>query len=252
MVCYTVGYGYYYRTMKEEYTAQVAKHYNAYRPALHELILGLCLPEGAYFQTGLDIGCGTGQSALALTKYCTKVFGVEPSQHMLERALNHPKVEYHQLIDKNLPFPDKYFDVFTFAGSLFYTKSQQLLDELIRVSKNNATIIIYDFQIFFDELHTNILPEIAESDYDHETDFSGLNLKGLRKLSSLEQDTILETSANNIAHLLLSVNEQYLLFKEKYKTSTPYSLLVKDLDEHANTQHEGYPVKLYCTMYNYT
>lgn len=43
---------------------------------------------------GLDLGCGTGYSALALAHHALGVVGVEPSPHMLRRATAHPRVRY--------------------------------------------------------------------------------------------------------------------------------------------------------------
>lgn len=61
--------------MSEEYDEAIAYHYNAYRPPLHEVILSQVLGKDERFQNGLDIGCGTGYSAIALAKYCSQVYG---------------------------------------------------------------------------------------------------------------------------------------------------------------------------------
>jgi len=47
-----------------------------------------------FFRVGLDAGCGTGHSAVALAKYCERVFGLDPSQSMLDVAQRHPKIAY--------------------------------------------------------------------------------------------------------------------------------------------------------------
>src|SRR5690625_4484968 len=70
----------------ERYDANAAAHYAAYRPPLHAMILGRVLTGNASFDIGLDIGCGTGYSAVALAKYCKFVYGIDPSPSMLNRA----------------------------------------------------------------------------------------------------------------------------------------------------------------------
>ena len=61
--------------MSEEYDEAIAYHYDAYRPPLAEVILSQVLGEDERFQDRLDIGCGTGYSAIALAKYCSQVYG---------------------------------------------------------------------------------------------------------------------------------------------------------------------------------
>src|SRR5699024_11326965 len=67
------------------YSDLLAYHYSAYRPPLHALILKRLLAPENSFQTGVDIGCGTGYSARALAPYCEHVYGVDPSQCARDR-----------------------------------------------------------------------------------------------------------------------------------------------------------------------
>ena len=76
------------------YDNLIAGHYAAYRPPLHQKILSLALPKDRRFEVGLDVGSGTGYSAIALADFCESVFGVEPSDAMREKATQHNKVKY--------------------------------------------------------------------------------------------------------------------------------------------------------------
>ena len=76
-----------------DYNKQVAYHYSAYRPPLHQRILKEVLG-GKRFQSGLDLGCGTGRSAVALKNYCDEVRGVEPSPEMLAHAKPQPGITF--------------------------------------------------------------------------------------------------------------------------------------------------------------
>jgi ubiquinone/menaquinone biosynthesis C-methylase UbiE len=55
--------------MRERYDQVTAGHYAAYRPALHSLILRRVFSDADSFDVGLDGGCGTGHSAIALAAH---------------------------------------------------------------------------------------------------------------------------------------------------------------------------------------
>ncbi len=170
-------------TMASEYDQITAFHYAAFRPSLHLPILKQCLEKGVEHSLGLDVGCGTGQSSIALTNFCKKVIGIEPSKEMLEKSIKHPRIVYSHYNRQNFDFPDNYFDLITFAGSLYYAKSQQLLDEIVRVGKNASQMIIYDFELSLDTIleMLNLEPTFAqESHYDHQVNFDGLNQEHIK------------------------------------------------------------------------
>lgn len=202
--------------MMKEYDQITAFHYAAFRPSLHSQILNDCLKKTEY-SLGLDIGCGTGHSAIALTNYCKNVIGIEPSEEMLEQAIEHPQVKYIHQDSNSFNFPENHFDIITFAGSLFYAKSQELLDGIVSVSKAHSTMVIYDFEILLDVLFKPLNLNAAsksKSNYNHQVNFDGLNQKGIQVENVMHKSLSLEISINNISHLLLSSKDNYgLLFK---------------------------------------
>lgn len=234
------------------YDSDIAKHYSAYRPPLHALILAQCLDGDGQFKHGLDIGSGTGQSTIALSHYCTQVTGIEPSLKMLALANPSANVKYLHFEGSKINSPDRTFDIVTFAGSLFYAKSQLLFDEMARVCQTSATILVYDFEILFDQLDTELIPATNSSNYDHSTNFSGLTTPGLAMGNSFIHTISLEISPTNLAHLLLSSQDLHYAYQKKYKVSEPFDALNTDL--RAITAHQVYelPVNLYATKYNYS
>lgn len=100
------------------------------------------MDKDASFCNGLDIGCGTGQSSIALSNFCDQVIGVDPSREMLSKSLTHGNVTYKYSNCLHFNFPYRYFDIITLVGSLYYAKTQQLLNEIVRESKRSAKIII--------------------------------------------------------------------------------------------------------------
>ncbi|MGB5555068.1 MAG: class I SAM-dependent methyltransferase, partial [Flavobacteriaceae bacterium] len=81
-------------TMSNDYDEITANHYLAYRPPLHDIILKKCLKNLERRKKGLDIGSGTGHSALALVEFCDEVIGIEPSLAMRKIALPHIQIQY--------------------------------------------------------------------------------------------------------------------------------------------------------------
>lgn len=235
---------------ERDYNAITARHYAAYRPPLHSLILGRCLEKENKFSVGLDIGCGTGQSSIALSEFCEKVIGIEPSNEMLGAALAHPQVEYVFFDQEYINFPDNTFDVVTLAGSLFYAKSQNLLDEIIRVSQNSAQVIVYDFEILFQELYTRlgIEPQTDPLPYYHQEDFSGLDGE-IKPLKTAVDQEVLHLQAANLAHLLLSVRTNYEVLGKKYKTNIPFTQLEDQLKSFLSDDMYPLEANIYYTIY---
>ena len=217
-----------------DYNDLTAQHYAAYRPDLHRIILAICLHNKQPYTSGLDVGCGTGQSALALTHFCKQVTGVDPSQAMLEKATPHPAVTYQTCSGTDFDFPDNSFDIIAYAGALFYAKSQQMLDETVRVLKPNGHIVIYDFEILLDETlkALGVVPLTkAQINYDHAVNFSGLSQDQITLQRNKIEKTSIEISSENLAHLLLADKDHYRLLAERLGENELFTKLKKELQQ---------------------
>lgn len=237
--------------MIHDYDHITSHHYAAYRPPLHAQILALCLDEKKRFTLGLDVGCGTGQSSIALAKYCDQVIGIEPSEDMRRIALAHPSITYQAYDGVNLEFPGAYFDMITFAGSLFYAKSQQLLDEVVRVSKPAALVLAYDFDILLHEILHQLHIDLPEdpNPYNHRENFSGLQGSALVELSNAMNSSMLQLKSTELAHLLLSLKPAYKILAAKYDAKDPYDALVAALDPQLDGKYHTLQANLFYTMY---
>jgi len=237
--------------IKHEYNVIIAEHYAAYRPPLHHLILKKCLKEyvkSKKFKLGLDVGCGTGQSSVALTDFCEKVIAIDPSPEMLVMAKPNRLISYKSFDGKNINLPKGYFDIVTFAGSLFYAKSQRLFNETLRVIKSDGLILIYDFEIVVEEFYKHLkLDNISPvEDYDHWVDFSGLDTYGISKLHTQKELMKINISAENLAHVLLAEQGVYHAMTSRYPDQDPYKTVFGML-ESQNTNE--LPVNIFYTMY---
>lgn len=213
----------------ERYDANAARHYAAYRPPLHSMILGRALLRGASFDVGLDVGCGTGYSAVALAEYCKDVHGIDPSASMLERAIAHEKVQYVDGAAERIPLPSDAVDVITFAGSLFYVNVDVAGEEVRRVGRGRAIVIVYDFEILLDQVlrQCGIDPEATASGYDHSKNFSGV--PGFDEVAVKSERVGVPMSPTEMAHVLLSDSHRYDRLAERYRTSDPFAAVVEEL-----------------------
>jgi ubiquinone/menaquinone biosynthesis C-methylase UbiE len=238
--------------MLNEYDHITATHYAVYRPSLHLKILNEYFEENGIHNFGLDVGCGTGHSSIALTHYCHKVFGIDPSQDMLRKSIPHSKVEYSIYNTNKLDFANDHFDIITFAGSLYYAKSQKLLDEIVRVSKHSAQILVYDFEILLEEIldKLNLVGDSKnKSEYNHEANFSGLNQKNIEVKKVLFNSSSINISISNLSHLILSSKHNYRVLTNNYGDDTIHSKVSEKLVGIFNAEEIPVKAKTYLTTY---
>lgn len=216
--------------MTERYDNTAARHYAAFRPPLHRPILDRVFRPHESFRVGLDVGCGTGYSTVALAEYCAQVFGLDPSRSMLDVAQRHPKITYLKGSGDALgQFPVQSIDVVTFAGSLFYAKSDGLRKELLRVCPPGGTIVAYDFQSHLNALVAELkvdCPAVA-SEYDHHA-----NLSDWDEFSADGSGTDrlrLDITASQMAHLLLADSNRFDAFAKRFLDGDPFESLVRHL-----------------------
>ena len=217
--------------MTEQYDQAIATHYSSYRPPLHQIILGKVLSDKDIFQNGLDVGCGTGYSAVALAHYCQHVYGIEPSQSMLDHATPHINITYLAGNGERIPIVDHSIDIVTFAGSLFYTKTHALVTELKRVCQSEALIIPYDFDVLLDDVLRSfgMTSRKNTSDYDPTVNFS--DNADFVEVTVDTQQLNLEVSALQLTHLLLSNKHRYEAFANKYTIANPFPAVVDELEQ---------------------
>ncbi len=215
--------------MSEQYNESVANHYSSYRPPLHRLILARVLSERESFSDGLDIGCGTGRSSVALAKYCRHVHGLEPAQSMLDQAVPHDRVTYLCGAGERILLAANSVDVVTFAGSLYYTKSAALVAELERVCRRPALVIPYDFDVLLGDVLRQLgvlLPDAAPT-YDYRVNFSDVD--NFVETVVREERVTLEVTVEELAHVLLSNARRHAAFEQNYGAADPFPALTSEL-----------------------
>ncbi|XP_059175909.1 putative methyltransferase DDB_G0268948 [Physella acuta] len=129
-----------------------SKMYAAYRPQYPQEIYDKIM---AYHsenpnnerQLAVDVGCGTGQGTLPLTKYFKKVIGTDVSEDQINNMpKNVPNLESHVSFAEDLKFlKDGTVDLVTIATALHWVDHPKFFKEVARVLKPGGTFAAYTF-----------------------------------------------------------------------------------------------------------
>jgi ubiquinone/menaquinone biosynthesis C-methylase UbiE len=97
--------------------------------------------------TIIDLGCGIGRFTPALAeKFGGPIFGVEPSQRMLDVAeaqARHPAVTYLNGSAEKMPLPDQCCDAVLMFLSLHHVRDRvTAAGEIVRVLRQNGRVLI--------------------------------------------------------------------------------------------------------------
>ncbi len=92
----------------------------------------------------LDIGCGTGLSAVALKQIADNIIASDISYDMLAIAPRDRHIYYVNASAENLPFALASFDLLTVSSALHWFDKSRFTDELRRVLRPGGWAIIYD------------------------------------------------------------------------------------------------------------
>lgn len=201
-----------------EYDALTAKHYQAYRPNLHEKILAQGKRNNKKWSHGLDVGCGTGRSAYALAKYSQSVIGLEPNVDMFSQIKPHDNIQFinSDLTDEHLPL--HYFDVITLAGSLNYIDATFAARRLSALATSDGQILIYDFNIDFSSVMDQLKLVVPASNYQYEKELPMIDSLNLKKVHHLRWEEDLLCTVSQVVHLLLSHHQRAALIMDKFES----------------------------------
>jgi SAM-dependent methyltransferase len=222
----------------DRYPPVVAAHYAAYRPPLHDRLLARVLGDRGPFDVGLDVGCGTGRSAVALAAHCARVYGVDPSPAMLEQATAHDRVTYREGAAEALPLPDRSVDVVTLAGVLPYVVRAATARALRRVCRPGALVVPYDFAVHLEDVVAALDVDLpAPSDYDHAATLSGV--VGFSEHTVGRDAVDLAVTAAELAHLLLADRDRHETLVRTLDAADPFPPLRARLAAEGATRSVG-------------
>ena len=210
----------------DEYNCDSAFHYKSYRPPLHEFLLCRIFKDQT-FNNVLDVGCGTGNSSIALSKYSESVTGYDPSRSMIHKTQNNSKIHYtcelNQLLDN--------YSLIVFFGSLFYVNDKSFILYQNKLSEGGF-LLCCDFQILYEPILSKLELYADEIEYDHFKNLDSYNTNSFVLINSEKFETEFSCQLNEVIHLLLSESHIKKQLNEKYEISNIFKNLIEELMIH--------------------
>ncbi len=137
-----------------------AVRYRKGRPFFHRSVMSLVrdrLNDNEGLARGLDVGCGTGLSAIALLEISSKVVGMDSSAEMVALAPRDARIAYTVGAAELLPFANAAFDLITISQVIHWLNPEAFLGDAYRVIRPGGWLIVYDN--FFDCNQPRLGPE---------------------------------------------------------------------------------------------
>jgi|GEM_PF-222475 len=92
----------------------------------------------------LDVGCGTGQSAIALKEIARRVVALDSSAEMLALAPRDRAIQYVNARAEALPLADGAFKLATVSSAFHWFERERFLCEVRRVLTARGWIVVYN------------------------------------------------------------------------------------------------------------
>ncbi len=108
-------------------------------PAIDSILEGLDNPSGLI---AADIGAGTGISSRLLAERGVRVLAIEPNTQMIQAALPHPLVEFHNGTAENTNLPNASVDLVVCFQSFHWFDTQPTLLEFRRILKPTGRLAV--------------------------------------------------------------------------------------------------------------
>lgn len=120
-------------------------NYDRARPYFHPLVfrrLADLLP--GQLNAALDVACGTGQSAEALTAASQVVVGLDSSVAMFKNSRRHSRIFYVRGLAEQLPFVANSFDLVSAGLAIHWFDRNLFLSEARRVLRHPGWLLVYE------------------------------------------------------------------------------------------------------------
>jgi SAM-dependent methyltransferase len=125
---------------------EVAARYRRIRPFFHHKITSEIREFSGLqgFRRVLDVGCGTGQSSVALAEIAETVIAIDSAPEMLHHALLRPNIEYRQGMAEQLDFADGEFDLVSVGSALHWFDQRRFFPQCRRVLNESGLLAVYN------------------------------------------------------------------------------------------------------------
>ncbi len=125
---------------------EAAARYTKVRPFFHEeVIQRLCAFTGApRYRRALDVGCGSGQSSIALAAIADHVTAIDASREMLSHAPVYPNICYQFGVAEELNVDAGEFDLISVGSALHWFDQQRFFSQCAQVLNPSGALLIYN------------------------------------------------------------------------------------------------------------
>jgi ubiquinone/menaquinone biosynthesis C-methylase UbiE len=126
--------------------SDVAARYAKVRPFFHdEVVERLCRFTGvSHFRRALDVGCGSGQSSIALAAIADHVIAIDASQSMLNHARVSPRISYQLGCAEQLDFSAGEFDLVSVGSALHWFDQDRFFAQCRNVLAPAGVLAVYN------------------------------------------------------------------------------------------------------------
>lgn len=147
-------------TEKINYFNELSANYHDFRPNYPSVLFQYLASLTLEHELVWDVATGTGQAAIALTKYFRKIIATDSSSEQIQHADQHPQVDYRIEPAEHSSLRDSSVDLITVAQAFHWFDHPAFFKEAQRVLKSKGIFAIWGYGL------SRINPEI-DSIIDH-------------------------------------------------------------------------------------
>jgi ubiquinone/menaquinone biosynthesis C-methylase UbiE len=127
-------------------TPEVAARYAEVRPFFHEEVAERIrtFTRVSRFHRALDVGCGSGQSSIALAAMAGHVIAIDASQGMLNHAILRPNISYQLGFAEQLNFRAGEFDLISVGSALHWFDQDSFFAQCQNVLAPAGVLAVYN------------------------------------------------------------------------------------------------------------
>jgi SAM-dependent methyltransferase len=129
--------------------SETASTYAAARPTYPDALFARFAAVAPSLDLAWDCATGTGQAALGLARWFSRVEATDASAVQIQNAKPHERVRYSNALAEASGFPDAVFDIVSVAQALHWFDRPRFFAEARRVLKPGGVLAIYGYCLFY-------------------------------------------------------------------------------------------------------
>ena len=131
----------------KDHFSENSDEYKTFRPAYPAALFTYLASQSKQHQKAWDCATGTGQSAVALSKYYTSVIATDASTTQIENAIITPGVTYQVASAENSAIEDNSIDLITVAQAFHWFNIKAFAKEANRVLKDKGVLSVWTYSL---------------------------------------------------------------------------------------------------------